>query len=280
MFEKERSIFMRKIRNTILSLFVLFFFLPSSLIHAKESTNSFSFVDKNDIVIDGVYDDWEDYPESYEYNWDNSQNCWNLGVWYDGKCYKTTEGTYDTNVRHKMQMVSNGTTVFVHIIFSRDYGAKFNGEDYQFYIDGKMAAFQVEYKNGGTITNNTQNLPVGVTEVEIRHRNEDLSYTKVNNAKAFLTKYKEDVNMELEFSIPLSEMKKQNPTINLNTVSIIEFFTPNLMYRKISCVGTPTGTVLLGCIVFAIVGLIVLLYFKNAKKWCQKGDGTFKLPSN
>ena len=255
MFEKERSIFMRKIRNTILSLFVLFFFLPSSLIHAKESTNSFSFVDKNDIVIDGVYDDWEDYPESYEYNWDNSQNCWNLGVWYDGKCYKTAEGTYDTNVRHKMQMVSNGTTVFVHIIFSRDYGAKFNGEDYQFYIDGKMAAFQVEYKNGGTITNNTQNLPV-------------------------LTKYKEDVNMELEFSIPLSEMKKQNPTINLNTVSIIEFFTPNLMYRKISCVGTPTGTVLLGCIVFAIVGLIVLFYFENAKKWCQKGDGTFKLPSN
>ena len=47
-----------------------------------------------DIYLIGDFSDWNSLPESYEYNWDNSQNCWSYGVWVDGVCYKTEEGSY------------------------------------------------------------------------------------------------------------------------------------------------------------------------------------------
>lgn len=244
--------------------------------YADDTTNSFSFVDRNSIIIDGNYDDWNDYPESYEYNWDNSQNCWNYGVWYNGVCYKTAEGTYDTNVRHKMQLSCDGKNVYLHIVFSKDYYSKFNGEDYQFSVDGKTAAFQVEYKGGGTITGNTSQMSVGTQEVEVRHRDSSMSYAVVNGSKAYLTKKADDVNMELELSVPLEQMELQNPSINTEQFSVIDFFTPNLMYRKITCAGTPTGTFLLCMVAYIIAFSSVFLFTiflksKNGKN-AEKGS--------
>ena len=75
------------------------------------------------LSMDGYFDDWNDKPYSYEYNWDNSDNCWYYGVWYDGQCFKTPEGTYDTTVRHKMQLYSDNEYVYMHIVISEDYGS-------------------------------------------------------------------------------------------------------------------------------------------------------------
>ena len=73
-----------------------------------EYTNSFTLKDGNKSVIsiDGDFSDWENLPCTYEYNWDNSQNFWQWGVWIDGVCYKTEPGTYSTDVRHKIGRAS------------------------------------------------------------------------------------------------------------------------------------------------------------------------------
>lgn len=243
-----------------LCIFFILFLIP---IKVQASTNEFNLLNNNSIEIDGDFLDWDGLPCSYEYNWDNSNNCWYYGVWVDGVCYKTPEGTYDTNVRHKMQLYCDGEYVYLHIIFSRDYYAKFNGEDYQFWINGNMAAFQVEWPNGGTITNNLTNVGSGIYDVEIRHRDSSMSYSVVNNSKGKLKVNENNLNDELEIKIPLSEMKYQNNNINLDTISTIEFFTPNLMYRRISAAGTSTYPFILGIICIVIVSISILVLKKR-----------------
>ena len=232
---------------------------PSSGVF-KTSSNAYP------ISIDGYFDDWGDKAYSFEYNWDNSQNCWQWGVWVDGVCYKTPEGTYSTDVRHKMQLYCDGEYVYLHIVFSRDYGAKFNGEDYQFWFDDNMAAFQVEWPGGGTITGNLENTSPGIYPVEVRHRNSSMSYEVADGSSAYLKVNPDNLNNEIELKIPLSECVRQNGSIDIEHLSTIEFFTPNLMYRRITCTGTPIGPS-----VFIFGGLIILgvvsgFYFKNKRK--------------
>lgn len=211
--------------------------------------------------------DWASLPSSYEYNWDNSSNCWYYGVWVDGECYKTPEGTYSTDVRHKMQLYCDGAYVYLHVIISRDYGSKFNGEDYQFWIDGQMAAFQVEYVGGGIITGNTGNLAPGTYQVEVRHRNSSMSYEVVPDSLAYLTKYENDINAEVELRIPLSELQRQNPNIDLDNIGTIEFFTPNLMYRRITASGADTMPLATAGAAFLLIpGSTVLI----RRKWKKK----------
>lgn len=237
--------------KTLLALLIILCLNPINA-NAMSYTNEFDLISK-DISIDGDFSDWDGLPYSYEYNWDNSQNCWQWGVWVDGVCYKTPVNEYDTNVRHKMQLYCDGEYVYLHIVFSRDYWAKFNGEDYQFFINGDMAAFQVEWVGGGTITNNLGDTSPGIYEVEVRHRNSSMSYDVANGSSAYLKVNEGNVNDELELRIPLSEMKRQNNSINLEAISTIEFYTPNLMYRRITAAGTSTGPVVLGFVCFAIV---------------------------
>lgn len=216
--------------------------------------------------------DWEGLPYSYEYNWDNSANCWYHGVWVDGVCYKTPEGTYSTDVRHKMQLYCDGTYVYLHVVISRDYGAKFNGEDYQFWIDGQMAAFQLEYMGGGTITGNTSDLAPGTYQVEVRHRDASMSYEVVPDSLAYFTKYDNDVNAEAELRIPLSELQRQNPNINLDSIGTIEFYTPNLMYRRIMASGADTFPLATAGAAFLLIPASTVLLKK--KKWKKEGKGS------
>lgn len=210
--------------------------------------------------------DWESLPESYEYNWDNSQNCWQWGVWVDGECYKTPEGEYSTDVRHKIQMYCDGTNVYLRIVFSRDYGAKFNGEDYQIWIDGQMAAFQVEKVGGGTITGNMDSIPVGTTQVEVRHRDSRLSYSIVADSQGYLTKHEDNINAELELKIPLSAMEEQNPNIDLDNIGMIEFFTPNLMYRRMRGSGASTAPLASAVAAFLVIPGSTAFIKKYGKK--------------
>ena len=47
-------------------------------------------------------------------------------------------------------------------------------------------------------------------------------------------------------------MKRQNDKVNLDTLRMIEFFTPNLMYRHIACAGASSGYM------FFIIGSFVI----------------------
>lgn len=219
-----------------------------STVFAKDAgyTNSFTLKNGSESVIsiDGDFSDWNDIPCSYEYNWDNSQNCWKWGVWVDGICYITEPGTYSTDVRHKMQMYCDGENVYLHIVYSRDYGIKLNGDDFQFYINGQQTAFQLTALDDSSFQKMVERAP-GVYELDIKHRDTHLSFLNAEGSVGYLRVTPDKINNEIEIRVPLSEMRRQNPSINTRTVTTIEFFTPNLMYRRISAVGTSTGPVLL-----------------------------------
>lgn len=231
--------------------------------------NSMSFTNSANISIDGNFSDWDGLPYSYEYNWDNSENCWYWGVWVDTPegqiCYKTPEGEYSVDVRHKMQLYCDGKNVYYHLVIATQYGSQFNGEDYQLYIDGNMAAFQVEWPGGGTITGNLEGQTApGTYRVEVKHRDSSMSYDEAIGSCAYLRVPDDYRNVELEISIPLEELVRQNSSINTDTMSTIEFFCPNLMYRRIVCSGTPTFPVILGGICVVIV-LIAFLFNRSMK---------------
>lgn len=173
--------------------------------------------------------DWDSLPATYVYNWDNSANCWYWGVWIDGVCYKTPEGTYSTDVRHKAQLYCDGEYVYLRIVFSRDYGSKVNGDNYNFYINDNTATFSVVYKGGETLTGNTAKLEPGTHEVEVRHGNGSISFEVAQGSLAYLTKHETDVNAELEMRIPLSEMVRQNQNIKLDSIESIRFASSNIM---------------------------------------------------
>ena len=217
-----------------------------------KDTNSFK-TGACDIVIDGNYSDWQNLPVSYEYNWDNSENCWYNGEWKDDICYKTPVNTYDTNVRHGMQMCCDGQYVYVHITFARIYKDSFNNADYRFYVDGEEAAFSFD-KMDGTPLYNVSEIAPGTYQMMIRHRDSANSYLEALGAKAFLTVYENKECSDLEFRIPLVAMQEQNKNISLNSVGTIELFNPNLMYRRIICAGTGTGPLVSACIAVIMVG--------------------------
>ncbi len=206
--------------------------------------------DPKETVVDGITEplnqtissaygiNWDSIPEYYDYNWDNSQNCWVNGVWIDGVKYLTPEGSYNTNVRHKIQLYTDGTYVYTHIVLSRDYQAAANGNWFQYFIDGQMAAFQVEDYNGTQLANN--NLAPGTYQVVVRHADGSGSYNEAYDSSAYYTVFDSQVNAHLEIKIPLSEMAVQNSNIDSDNAGTIEFFTPNLMSSKIAASGAST----------------------------------------
>lgn len=230
-----------------------------------EYTNVFTLGDGSPITIDGDFSDWDSQPCSYEYNWDNSENCWNWGVWIDGVCYKTEPGTYSTDVRHKMQMYCDGEYVYLHIVYSRDYQVGLNGDDFQFFVNGQMAAFQVTSESGSSIDTMMENEP-GIYPLDIRHRDTGLSFLYAEGTDGYLRLTEDKINNEIEIKIPLAEIQRQNPEINVETITSIEFFTPNLMYRRITAVGTSSGPLVLS----ALCGGIVLCGWFGYKR---KNDG-------
>lgn len=212
--------------------------------------------------------DWDALPHSFEYNWDNSSNCWYHGVWIDGVKYTTPVGTYDTNVRHKMQLHCDGTNIYLHIVFSRDYMSSASAHLYEFFLDGERTAFRLDSYNGKLLTNTDLN--PGTYGVTVRHADSSDSFKIAEGASAYFTVFDSRVNAELEMKIPISEMVRQNPNINPDQIGSISFFSPNLTYRKVTISGASTFP-----FVFAAVTFILVLgsfYLIKRKKDKEKHD--------
>lgn len=248
---------------------------------AKQVTICISLgIDPNETIVEGITEplnqtitsaygiDWENQPSVYEYNWDNSENCWVRGVYVDGVRYITPEGTYNTNVRHKIQLYTDGTYVYTHIIFSRDYEAAANGNWFQYFVDGNMAAFQIEQYNGTDLAHN--NLSPGTYQVVVRHADSSGSYTVADGASAYYTVFDSQVNAHLEMRIPISELVEQNEKINADSFGTIEFFTPNLMLGRLTAAGASTFPFAMAAIAFAVIPGTALVL--NKKKKTMKKD--------
>lgn len=197
---------------------------------------------------------WDNYPVSYEYNWDNSQSAWQWGEWRDGVKYTTEQGTYDNNVRHAMGMYSDGENIHLHISYATIYQSIANGDDFNFYIDGQGAKVRVLYAdNGSGITGQARE--EGKYDLVVVNGDHWNSGYEANGSYGTMIVKEGNINNELEIVVPLSTLKEQNSNINTDNIQNIEFFTPNLMYRRISCGGAssgPQGFILISGIVFMV----------------------------
>ncbi len=199
-------------------------------------------------------DSWDNYPVSYEYNWDNSQSAWQWGEWRDGVKYTTEQGTYDNNVRHAMGMYSDGENIHLHISYATIYQSIANGDDFNFYIDGQGAKVRVLYAdNGSGITGQARK--EGKYDLVVVNGDHWNSGYEANGSYGTMIVKEGNINNELEIVVPLSTLKEQNSNINTDNIQNIEFFTPNLMYRRISCGGAssgPQGFILISGIIFMV----------------------------
>ena len=233
----------RAIVLVLLMIFVLFYF------NSKEA-QAFT----SNISIDGYYDDWEDKPYSWEYVWDNP---WQIPDYWDGtqnitKEYRDENGNpYNLEIRHKMSLMSDDEYVYLYIKVSSNPGSGLYADDFQFWIDGEMAAFRITFPNGDSLTK--RKVSPGSYHVEVRHARSGVSNTVVGDASAVFTKKPNDLNNEIEIKIPYTAMKLQNDNINLNTMRTIEFFTPNMMYRRIASSGISTSPIIgiMSCVIVA-----------------------------
>lgn len=208
--------------------------------------------------VDGSFTGWDDVPASYEFNWNKPD------AWVDGTHYTETNST---DVRHEMKLYSDGENVYLRIIYAREFknGQVANGNDFQFWIDDQqMAAYQVEWPNGASLSNNTAE--PGVYVVDVRHRDSSWSYVLTDGAVAYYHINENNLNNELELKIPLSEFVKQNPNINLDNYSMIGFFTPNLMQNKIHTAGASTGAEPFAAAAFLLVPTSCMLIKKKNEK--------------
>ncbi len=234
--------------------------IASEELIAESKTSKFNLLSSFDL-FDEMTDEpsiedgsWDDYPVSYEYNWDNSQSAWNWGEWRDGVKYTTEQGTYDNNVRHAMGMYSDGENIHLHISYATIYQSIANGDDFNFYIDGQGAKVRVLYAdNGSGITG--QRRDEGKYDLVVVNGDHWNSGYEANGSYGTMVVKDGNINNEMEIVIPLSTLKEQNSAINTDNIQNIEFFTPNLMYRRISCGGAssgPQGFIIISGIVFCV----------------------------
>lgn len=227
-------------------------------------------------AIDGTFSGWDNIPVSYEYNWDNSENCWQWGNWVtdpvtgEQVCYKTEAGTYDGDVRHVMQLYCDGDNVYLRIAFATIYEAHANGEDFNFYFDQSDtgAKFQITYpETADTLTNSTPG--ASVYKVDVRNGDTSNSYTIVDGAEAYYLVTDSGINNQLELKIPLEALKTQLREKGIevsDNFSVLEYTTPNLMYRRIATAGSPTGSVPFAAAVFLLVPTSYIYIKKKDKK--------------
>ena len=208
--------------------------------------------------VDGSFSGWDDVPASYEFNWNKPD------AWVDDTHYTETNST---DVRHEMKLYSDGENVYLRIVYAREFknGQMANGNDFQFWIDDQqMAAYQVEWPDGSSLSYNTAE--PGVYAVDVRHRDSSWSYVLTDGAVAYYRINENNLNNELELKIPLSEFVKQNPNINLDNYSMIGFFTPNLMQDKIHTAGASTGAEPFAAAAFLLVPTSCMLIKKKNEK--------------
>jgi len=210
--------------------------------------------------------DWESVPKSYEYSWDNSIMCWIFGVNINGTRYRTSWGTYDTNVRHMVQVYCDGKYVYTRIVLARANGNTVNGTGFTYSLDDQSVTFEVRGPNGKALSNESKKLGAGTYQVIVRHSSGAVSGETVNGASGYLTINDTGINPELEIKIPLSEASYQNTNIDLDAFGTITFQNSNLMYRTTTSSGADTLPFLAAAVFLVLIPVSTYFLKKHGQK--------------
>ena len=196
---------------------------------------------------------WEGVPSSWEYNWDNTDSATKWGMWGgngDLKGY-VASSIEDLHVRHRMQMYCDGTNVHLLITYASIFDNPGNGDDYNFYIDGEHVKFKVVYDDDAQLT---EARDPGTYTLKVLHEDDSVSSKDVMGGYGTMTVNRGQLNNMTEICIPISEMVRQNGNINPDSFSMIEFYTPNLMYRRMATSGASSGPIVFALITVAFFG--------------------------
>lgn len=199
--------------------------------------------DQSGIEIDGDFSDWADKPYSWEYGYDNSSEVWGGWFYVDGKAEQCEQGTFNNIVRNKISLYCDSENVYVYVQLAKAYKAGFSGEDFEFTIDGQMAAFQL-------MAQEVDNKTPGIYTVYVKDRN---SYALADGAVAKILVHEGGVNNEMEVKIPLTALQSHNPNINIDNIGTIQFKASHLMYRPITASGADTMPFLWAFLALVIV---------------------------
>ncbi len=209
--------------------------------------------------------DWGSVPASYEFVYDNSDSCWNWGMWKDGVCYKSPPGEYNTDVRHLIQFYCDGKYVYLRIVFATVFSYEACGDNYLFYLDGEQTQYQLALEGEDSITGKTEALGYGTHQLVVEHVDSGLSGEAATGAVAYLIK-SESANTEVQMKIPLSEMWTQNEVIDLENLNTIEFRCYPLMYRNLTASGADTLPWFGAAVAFIVIPASTLLIKRCGKK--------------
>ncbi len=209
----------------------------------------------------GTFLDWTTVPYVWEFVYDNSDACWGWGLWDDGFCYTTPANEYDTDVRHKIALYSDGEYLYLDIIHATVYASGARGSTLTFTVDGVVTQFQLLTETGNSLDTVKT---AGTYEVYLVHDLGDLAGEYIEDSAAML--YVNDTlkNSEYEVKIPLSALADQNGNINLENINEITFSSASLTYKGVTITGISTYPLVLAGICIAGVGYIV--YKRNKKK--------------
>lgn len=188
------------------------------------------------ISIDGNCSDWDDKPASWMYNW-------------------AKPGPYSEKTHHKISLCCDGENVFLYIKFAEDFGERFNGYNYMFYIDGEPVQFVVTDVSGTAAP--------GTYRATVRHGDGSVSWSVAEGAEACLKVNNGGINNELELKIPFKTMEIQNANIQPHEVSDVKYSSGNITGSvKVSCEGASTGPVGFACAVLLAVPISCALIRK------------------
>lgn len=209
---KQKKIHRKKLLTFMLTAIIVLVMPAPESVYASE------------ILIDGYSDDWADKPGEYVYNWNKGEN--------------------SVETMHYFQAYNDGAGIAIHIIFSADYWAGVNSEDYNLHFNEGSAKFQLRDANGNVLTNNVNSMEPGRYKIQVWHGDGAVSGQQAENSMATLYIPNNRVNPEIEVYIPYKTCHQQNGNINPDNNLSVGITNPNIMCGKHHIEGAPTGSLL------------------------------------
>lgn len=210
-------------------------------------------VGNGNIVIDGYFDDWEDKPHSYVINYVSSQ--------------PKNQKNY-----HYASLFCDGEYVYLHIKMLNGWKYSFNGNEYYFQINDRYRLnVNILDANGRSFPNG--NAPLGIQTVYVKYKNDGSMYDnrEVAGSQACLKISGLQEQDEFEMKLPMTAFQLKNPGLDLDAVSKIEMWCPNLIVRQLALisVGTSTGPIV-G--ILLCLGVVALILFRHRDKLLGLGQ--------
>ena len=184
---------------------------------------------------------WDDYPCSYGYTYDNSSAA-QWGAWggngnLQGQKY---EDTNNSDISNKVGVYTDGDEVKVYIKYALLWNGPGNGNDFNISVDGANSKFRVTLEDGTDL--NGAYLPPGTYKLKVTNGDGSISGSEAEGSYGWIVIKENNAGNELEFSVPISSLQKQNSNVNTEHFSQVSFNSPNVMSSSVSCGGASSGT--------------------------------------